>query len=97
LAEPAAVDLFARRAAVGSGFTLTPSNADTVAAICRQLDGLPLAIELAAARMRLFTPHELADRLDRRLHVLTGGARDRPDRHRSLRAALGSSVELVGS
>jgi len=97
LAEAAALDLFTRRAAaVAPDFAVTPGNADAVRAICRQLDGLPLAIELAAARMRLLTPHDLAERLDRTLPVLTGGARDLPDRHRSLRAAVESSVGLVG-
>jgi len=98
LPNTAAMDLFARRAkAVAPDFALTAGNTDAVATICRQLDGLPLAIELAAAKMRLLTPRDLADRLDRRLPVLTGGARDLPDRHRSLRAALESSVDLVGA
>jgi predicted ATPase/transcriptional regulator with XRE-family HTH domain len=94
----AAVDLFARRAeAAAPGFAVTAGNAAAVAAICRQLDGLPLAIELAAARMRLLTPTELADRLDRPLRLLTDGARDAPARHRSLRAAIESSLQVVGA
>jgi predicted ATPase len=92
----AAVDLFARRAgAVAPGFAVTDANRPAVTAICRQVDGLPLAIELAAARMRLLSPAELAARLDRPLLLLTGGARDLPTRHRSLRAAIESSLEMV--
>ena len=91
-----AVELFVRRAAaVQPGFELTADNAGAVAAICARVDGLPLAIELAAARLRLLTPREILARLERRLPLLTGGARDVPDRHRSLRATLAWSHDLL--
>ena len=91
-----AVELFARRAAAAApGFSLSPHNDRAVRSICTAVDGLPLAIELAAARTRMLTPHELAARLDRPLQVLTGGSRDAPDRHRSLRSAIESSLELI--
>ena len=94
--EPA-MELFVHRAAATApDFRRTNDNAAAIAAICQRLDGLPLAIELAAARMRLLTPAELLARLDRRLHLLIGGVRDRPLRHRSLRATLESSLEMVG-
>ena len=80
-----AVALFRKRAGT---FQLTPENAEVVTAICRRLDGLPLAIELAAARVRLLTPDELLERLDRALDVLTTGARDAPERQRTLRATI---------
>ncbi|MBM4409124.1 MAG: hypothetical protein FJ038_11150 [Chloroflexi bacterium] len=67
---------------------MTDENAATVAAICERLDHLPLAIELAAARSRLFAPAALLDRLERSLDVLTGGARDLRERQRTLRAAI---------
>jgi predicted ATPase len=92
-----AVELLVARAAVAApGFQRRNDNAPALAAICRRTDGLPLAIELAAAWLRLLTPAELVDRLDRRLEVLTGGPRDRPPRQRSLRATLESSLDLVG-
>src|SRR5215218_4216774 len=76
-----AVELFRQRAqAVIPAFELTATNAITVARICQKLDGLPLAIELAAARVKLFPPKALLDRLDRRLQLLRGGARDLPER-----------------
>src|SRR4029077_19042092 len=79
----ASVSLFTERAhAVAPGFELTGANAGAVAEICRRLDGLPLAIELAAARVRLLPPQALAARLDQRFSVLTGGARDLPERQR---------------
>ena len=91
-----AVRLFLERArAVRSGFELTPSGARAIAEICRRLDGLPLAIELAAARVRLFSPETLLARLEDRLSMLTGGARDLPERQRTLRAALDWSYELL--
>lgn len=93
----AAVRLFVERAtAANPGFALNDRNAGAIARICRQLDGLPLAIELAAARTRLFPPHALADRLGRRLEFLKGGSRDRPERHQTLRQALAWSYELLG-
>jgi predicted ATPase len=91
-----AVRLFVDRArAVRSGFELTPSGARAIAEICRRLDGLPLAIELAAARVRIFSPEVLLARLEDRLDTLTGGARDLPERQRTLRAALDWSHELL--
>jgi len=97
LAPAAAAALFTRRAAaVSPGFTLDDEEtARAVAAVCRRVEHLPLAIELAAARVRLLHPVELAERLDRQLQMLTGGARDLPARHRSLRAAIESSLETV--
>ena len=93
-----AVDLFVHRAATAvPGFRRTGDNAAALAAICRRVEHLPLAIELAAAWMRLITPAELSARLDRQLPMLTGGARDRPARHRSLRATLESSLDIVGT
>lgn len=100
LAELAAyptVALFVSRAtAARSSFALTAENAATVAEICVRLDGLPLAIELAAARIKLFSPSTLLARLDSRLVVLTSGARDLPDRQRSLRGAIDWSYDLLG-
>jgi len=92
-----AVELFVRRATASvPDFTRSPENAEAIRSICAAVDGLPLAVELAAARMRVLTPSELAARLDRPLQVLIGGSRDAPDRHRSLRAAIESSLDLVG-
>jgi predicted ATPase len=92
----ASVELFTRRAtAVSPRFTLTEENAEAVAAICRAVEGLPLAVELAAARTRMMTPVELAERFDRQLRLLTDGAADLPARHRSLRATIESSLEVV--
>jgi non-specific serine/threonine protein kinase len=77
-------------------FALTTVNAASMAEICIRLDGLPLALELAAARLNLFTPGELTVRLRHRMRLLTSGARDGPDRHRTLRAALEWSHDLLG-
>ncbi|MGH2488747.1 MAG: ATP-binding protein, partial [Candidatus Limnocylindria bacterium] len=96
LARSEAVRLFVDRAqAVRHDFTLTDELAPVVAEICRRLDGLPLAIELAAARVRMLTPQGIASRLDRRLHLLTGGARDLPQRQRTLRATIEWSYDLL--
>jgi predicted ATPase/class 3 adenylate cyclase len=94
----ASVGLFAERArAVAPGFELDGGNAATVAEICRRLDGLPLAIELAAARVRLLPPQALLPRLGTRLTLLTGGARDLPERQRTLRNTLDWSFGLLSA
>ncbi len=91
-----AVRLFRDRVrAVQPGFEITPGNAEAVASVCRMVDGLPLALELAAARVRTLPPEQLARRMGNRLSLLTGGARDLPDRHRSMRAALDWSARLL--
>jgi predicted ATPase len=90
------VKLFADRArAAEPSFKLDANNAATVAEICARIDGLPLAIELAAARIRVMSPDAILARLGQRLHVLTGGARDLPQRHQTLRHAIGWSYELL--
>ena len=94
----ASVSLFVERAhSVAPGFELTDANAGAVAEICRRLDGLPLAIELAAARIRLLPPQALASRLDQRFSLLTGGARDLPERQRTLRNTLDWSFDLLSA
>ena len=96
LSEFAAIDLFCQRArAVKPDFTLTPENATAVAQICIGLDGLPLALELAAARIKLFSPSALLARLDQRLTLLTGGAHDLPTRQRTLRDEIAWSYDLL--
>jgi predicted ATPase/DNA-binding CsgD family transcriptional regulator len=93
LAANPAVELLLARAP--SQVALTAQTARSLADICVRLDGLPLALELAAARLRVFTPGELAVRLDQRTAVLTGSSRDAPGRHRDLRAALEWSHNLL--
>jgi predicted ATPase/class 3 adenylate cyclase len=96
LTQCEAVALFVQRAlAVKPGFGVTQENAPAVAAICARVDGLPLALELAAARVKLLPPRALLARLDRRLPLLTGGVRDAPARQRTLRATLDWSHDLL--
>ncbi len=96
LTQYEAVRLFIERAqAVRSDFAVTAENAPAIAEICARLDGLPLAIELAAARSKLFPPKALLSRLDKRLNLLTGGARDLPVRQQTLRSAIAWSYDLL--
>ncbi|HEX9988788.1 MAG TPA: tetratricopeptide repeat protein [Chloroflexia bacterium] len=96
LSQCEAVALFTQRAqAVQPGFALTRENAQVVAQICVRLDGLPLALELAAARTKLFTPHSMLARLNQRLSLLTGGPRDLPARQQTLRGAISWSYDLL--
>jgi predicted ATPase len=96
LRNSAAVALFEERAtAVRGDFAVTDENAAAVAEICRRLDGLPLAIELAADRVRLLTPQVMVKRLEPRLPLLAGGARDLPARHQTLRDTIAWSHDLL--
>ncbi len=96
LAQYEAVRLFIERAMdVNPDFQVTNDNAPAVAEICHRLDGLPLAIELAAARVRLLPPQAMLARLQNRLKLLTGGARDLPARQQTLRATIDWSYELL--
>lgn len=90
------VELFAQRAsAVRRSFALTADNVEAIAQICAQLDGVPLAIELAAARIRHLTPQALLAGLEDRFGLLSGGYRDMPPRHQTMRAAIGWSYDLL--
>ena len=96
LSLQAAVELFRQRAlAAAPAFELTDANAVTVEEVCRRLDGLPLAIELAAARVKLFSPKALLERLDLGLQILGGGARDLPERQRRLHDTVAWSYDLL--
>jgi predicted ATPase/DNA-binding CsgD family transcriptional regulator/Tfp pilus assembly protein PilF len=96
LAEHEAVRLFAERAAaVRPGFTLTSGNIGAVVRLCRTLDGIPLAIELAAARVRALSVEQIADRLGDRFALLASGDRTAPPRQQTLRAAVDWSYELL--
>jgi predicted ATPase len=93
---PSAVQLFVQRAqAAHPGFALTLANAAVVAELCRRLDGLPLAIELAAARIRLLSPEAMLDRIERRLDLPASAGPDLPARQRTLRATLDWSHQLL--
>ncbi|MFN8633969.1 MAG: tetratricopeptide repeat protein [Chloroflexota bacterium] len=96
LSQYEAVALFVERAlAVRPSFTVTNANAPAVAEICARLDGLPLAIELAAARMRVLSPEAMLPRLERSLDLLGGGRRDLPARQQTLRSAIAWSYDLL--
>ena len=96
LSRNASISLFLQRAqAVSPGFQLTPDNAKYVAGICSRLDGIPLAIELAAARTRHFSPHVLLAQLEKGLTVLSGKAQDIPARQQTLQEAIAWSYDLL--
>jgi predicted ATPase/class 3 adenylate cyclase len=96
LSQYAAVELFIQRAkAVKPGFRITKDTAPAVAEICYRLDGLPLAIELAAARIKLLHPRAMLTRMEHRLEFLTGGGRDLPARQQTLRDAIAWSYDLL--
>ena len=96
VAQADAARLFVRRArATQPRFALSAQNAATVARLCRRLDGLPLALELAAARVRALSVAEVLERLDDRFRLLTGGGRTAPPRHQTLRALVAWSYDLL--
>ena len=98
LSQYPAVALFVQRAvAVKPDFELNRKNASAVTEICARLDGLPLAIELAAARIKVLSPSSVRTRLTSRLQLLTGGARDMPQRQQTLRAAIDWSYDLLSA
>ncbi len=97
LLQYGAIRLFVARAqAAHSAFVMTAENATAIAAICQQVDGLPLAIELAAGRSKLFAPQALLSRLRNRLKLLVGGAQDLPLRQQTLRGTIAWSYDLLG-
>jgi predicted ATPase/DNA-binding XRE family transcriptional regulator len=97
LSRYAAVELFiARATAVWPDFAVTSENASVIAEICARLDGLPLAIELAAARVKVLAPGTLLERLGNRLGLLTGGARDLPERQQTIKSTIEWSHNLLG-
>jgi predicted ATPase len=96
LAQNSATELFVQRAAaVWPDFSITPENVSVIQEICARVDGLPLAIELAAARTKVLPPSAILDRLQRRLQLLTGGALDLPERQQTLRNAIDWSHGLL--
>ena len=96
LLEYESVRLFTQQAqSARPAFELTPDNAPAVVGICRRLDGLPLALEIAAARIRIFPPAALLTRLDQSMKLLVGGAADLPERHQTVRAAIDWSYNLL--
>jgi predicted ATPase len=96
LGQTASVRLFVERArAVKPNFVLSEANASAVVQIVHRLDGLPLALELVAARVRVLSPDALSARLERSLPLLTGGAQDLPERQRTLRETIGWSYDLL--
>ena len=98
LMQSEAVRLFDERArAVAPSFTVNAQNAEAVAQICQRLDGMPLAIELAAARVNVLVPKQIAERLDDSVHLLTRGAQSSQSRHQTLRAALDWSFDLLSA
>jgi predicted ATPase/DNA-binding SARP family transcriptional activator len=98
LAEEDAVELFVQRARLlEPTFARSDENEPDLREICRRVDGLPLAVELAAARIRTLPPHRLRERLDERLALLTGGPRDLPARQQTLRETVKWSVSLLGA
>ncbi len=98
LAQCPAVALFVQRAvAAKPDFELNRENASAISEICARLDGLPLAIELAAARVKVLSPSSMLTRLASRLQLLTGGARDLPQRQQTLRAAMDWSYDLLNA
>ncbi|MBF6172215.1 LuxR C-terminal-related transcriptional regulator [Nocardia blacklockiae] len=86
--------LVQRAIAANPGFAATPAETATLAAVCRRLDGIPLALELAALRLRMFTPRQVLDRLDDTMELLTAGPRTAPRRQRTIEGAIGWSYDL---
>jgi predicted ATPase/DNA-binding winged helix-turn-helix (wHTH) protein len=95
LSNPAVALFSQRAAAVKPDFTITAENAPTIAKICSRVDGLPLAIELAAARIKMLPPSAVLTRLESRLNLLTAGPRDVPERHQTIRKTIDWSYDLL--